>query len=506
MTIFGDVFSGDDNGLKELTPEELIRQTKRMEERFLLGDMDRLAFERAIFIRPIDSWPVGHLRDHRVSIPPCLATICLSLDETELAALLGRFLCEAPLHKTARQMISEALRIDPATDARSLIQIRAADPLIFSALLRGHIGEIWTLLKRTPASVRWTDAKAAMRLMLLYYGALELQLIAARNRNFDLFYAQLGLKGGDGGPTVGGFLSYFEEVVAAGVYAEQAADEHRPAGRIPKIIADHEKEGRAFLAHYGIAETPGSFPPKLLEFLRAYLAELQISGTPEVAAWRSTPSAANLNKPGNKSFRPVDARLELRTLFGSMTPGEQIGFACLRLANLAFHMPQLLFENGVEMKHLSSWNNGPFAESASECSHVLFFVHQAVTIGDPQTCLPNTALRDLENRYSLWRHNRDGSIRQNATLKKIAPKQGRKLKRIPLNAALAKFVSGQGNSLTGRPTIGAGDALDGLALFDVLPDYRLGIKPMLLPGTASQTSAKKRNEPPSYYKKHGIYE
>jgi hypothetical protein len=438
MTASDDFSSGNDSGPTENSEDEILRLHRSKEAHHRYGNMDRTQFEYAVFTKAIDEWPIGHLLDHRVSAPESLINFHLGSTEAELAKLLNRFLSESS-RKGAREMIAEALKLEPQKDARALIEIRDAQPEIFKALLRGRLGEIWmepqpslgtdaaSELKASP--MRWATVKAAMRLMLLYYGALDLQLIAARSRNFDDFYHKLGVTsavgeteaaGSEGRTTgkitVSGWMNHVEEVYQAGIYAEQTANDRRPAGRTPKKIAELKHEGRILLKQLGIDEKTGSLPPKMLAFLNEQIAKLAEEGLPAIDEFRSIIPDFSPDASSGSRRRPIGGRAELKTLLENLTVGEQIGFASFRLANLVVHVSRMLPEKGVEQKYFAIWNDASFGKMATDIAHKLYYVHQAETLQNAQTCMPNLL---LEAHYENWRSPL-GSKQQNAVLKKVA--------------------------------------------------------------------------------------
>ena len=226
---------------RDFSMSAVLEFTEQLRSRHLFGGMSRAQFERAIFTQPPEEWPLGHLQDHRVCLPRSLAEDCLAGSSVKLADLLSRFLCTST-RNGAREMIAAALDLKPEQDAKFLLEIGKGQPQAFFALLCGRLHEVEAL---SPGRIDLRrQAQAARRLMLLYYGALEVQLIAARARAFDQF--DFGIIVGDGSPTVGGFMKGCKRNTKGIIYAGKTfADEvefgRRPSGRTPAAISEAAK-------------------------------------------------------------------------------------------------------------------------------------------------------------------------------------------------------------------------------------------------------------------------
>lgn len=457
--------------------EGLTRSIERVRTKHLFGDMDRPTFERAIFTRPIEEWPLGHLQDHRVSVPASLIDEHLRASELDLAGLLNRFLCHSG-RSGAREMIAEALDLSPLDDARRLIEIRNRSEQAFAALLCGQLGDVPDLLAHS--RLKRHQVRTTVRLMLLYYGALEVQLIAARGAAFGKF--DFGAELGGSIPTVGGLINGWDSRIDSITYADKVAGGNRPRGRAPAQISKLEQMGRDWLAARGLSEDD-EHPPELVKLLREIDARLLEEAKPAIAAWRAT---AGQNRPKDPKHpdqpksQPVGARMELSTLLDGYTLGQQIGFASLRLENLALHARTLLPASGAEQRHFDHWNNLAFRAGADGPSLSLYFINQAVVVEDPQTCLP---CLDLREAFSNWGEQDEGG-KASSLLKSIRKKK-------------AEFVRG-------RVPVGDEGELPQPARFDILPDYHLGISRTSLSGRGSSATSKKRHELPAHIRQHGV--
>lgn len=159
-------------------------------DRLLLKRMSRFAYGGAVVSgRAPDSLPALHLMDHRVRLPRVKQT-----DDREekprplrerLLERLKRMLVMTP-HPGAMELVAGALRLDPTVDALLLEQAFQANPRFANLILRGRLGTALKLVPTlAPAMLEPRLAEGLIGRALLYHGALQTQLIAARGRYID---------------------------------------------------------------------------------------------------------------------------------------------------------------------------------------------------------------------------------------------------------------------------------------------------------------------------------
>jgi hypothetical protein len=430
-------------------------------------------YQYAVFTRSMDEWPIGHLLDHRVSMPVQLANELLSgsperLDETLRHFLFSLALPDRPeIKKDAVAMIQHAIGRSPSSDARMLQELGRRAPEFTVALLCGRLRQARAIL---PARVlRRSEVNQAIATMLVYYGALELQLIAARLRAIAQF--GFGVSSPSKEPALGGLLTGWKDIIEAIEYANKTLNGARPAGRTPRLIRllhwkanNIQRSSRLSDDEWLAALAPllaKLAEPLMAIALPAIEAYERTADTNYTAAERKALIEDNVQPPEKNAQRqPVGARMSISTAMYEETVARQLAFASLRLESLVQHAPALAAKKRFTALDFQEFNSRPFLEGRDNASLDLLFVYQALVIENHNTAL-GSGPAALYERFAQYPSRREDPNKSLTSLKDVRAEQ--------LSIVAPRTVVSQDRD---RP-------LSGPQHFDILPDYRLEVRATL---------------------------
>lgn len=450
-------------------------------DRIFYGGLTRDQFNSAIFLKPIDSWPLGHLVDHRVCMPEDLARQLRAESAHDLQRILARFLCAID-RPEAVSMIASAMNLDLGADAEFLLEISAESPDLFVKLLEGRLCCAKGLISSSKTSAE--KAEQALTKMLLYYSILDVQLIAARARAIARF--GFGVSSGQAGPAAGGLFGGWQDIIKSIRYANQSLSGKRPQGATPQIFASLESKTAIALAQTGQSE----------QDVKTLVAKL-MSGTIMLAIDQASNiihrwSETNQQHSKNTEFYSENvkdskkqsdgSRMFITSLPHGFTVAEQVAYACLRLEKLKYFSRQLLGDESTSKKAFLAMNEERFLSGTGNPSLRLYFVFQSVVVENHHTVVPKTSLvASFEN------YGNDAFARKSATT--IKDVRCRKAKLMG-----TRYVVHSDMNL---PLIGSQS-------YDILPDFRLKIEPTLPSGPAAEARPKPTHDLPEHRRKHGI--
>lgn len=171
--------------------EEGIRETvDRNVESILRLDMSRFAYARAtLHFDMVRELPMLHTMDHRVRLPR-LEIEHGATDGDVLGLIrdrLNQMLCISD-HPGGRELVAQALKLDPGRDAVALVSILKTSRRVFDLMIRGRIGSAIASAKELDFAGLGADSfrKVAANL-LCYHCAHQVQLIAVRGHVLDHF-------------------------------------------------------------------------------------------------------------------------------------------------------------------------------------------------------------------------------------------------------------------------------------------------------------------------------
>lgn len=166
----------------DLTPTGIRNAITAARLRILQGDLGRFAFAtRAFQATDLRTLPILHLLDHRIRGVHLreIADDSSGNRVDRVEAMLWRML-QCGDRADAREMVAEALRLQPTSDADALVQIAAHDPMLGRHLMRGRLGTaIRHINVRSPTERRATELALVSRL-LLYFSCFSVQIVATR--------------------------------------------------------------------------------------------------------------------------------------------------------------------------------------------------------------------------------------------------------------------------------------------------------------------------------------
>lgn len=171
---------------RDLTEVSVKEATDDNIDRLLRKGMSRFAYARAAIATtsPQDLPPL-HLMDHRLRLPRLElrrsdgGTTADDIEAQIRDRLLRMLLLSA--HPGGRELVAEALILDPEADARNLRLAFAISPRFVNLVLRGRLGSALELIP----DVEWgsfgeTQATGVVHRALVYHMAFQTQLLAAR--------------------------------------------------------------------------------------------------------------------------------------------------------------------------------------------------------------------------------------------------------------------------------------------------------------------------------------
>lgn len=171
---------------------------KRNVDTILRLNMSRFAYAHATlkFETP-RQLPLLHVMDHRVRLPALQLDHC-SDDSSQNSVVedrLNRMLC-VTAHRGGRELLCDALDLEPRNDAITLVQIAKVSPKLFSNLMRGRLGDALKLSRNfAPAETSSVAVQAISARLLVYHCAHQVQMLAARGSSIDRFAFSLKASG-----------------------------------------------------------------------------------------------------------------------------------------------------------------------------------------------------------------------------------------------------------------------------------------------------------------------
>ena len=390
------------------------------------------------------------------------------LDETLRHFLFSLALPDRPeIKKDAVAMIQHAIGRSPSSDARMLQELGRRAPEFTVALLCGRLRQARAIL---PARVlRRSEVNQAIATMLVYYGALELQLIAARLRAIAQF--GFGVSSPSKEPALGGLLTGWKDIIEAIEYANKTLNGARPAGRTPRLIRllhwkanNIQRSSRLSDDEWLAALAPllaKLAEPLMAIALPAIEAYERTADTNYTAAERKALIEDNVQPPEKNAQRqPVGARMSISTAMYEETVARQLAFASLRLESLVQHAPALAAKKRFTALDFQEFNSRPFLEGRDNASLDLLFVYQALVIENHNTAL-GSGPAALYERFAQYPSRREDPNKSLTSLKDVRAEQ--------LSIVAPRTVVSQDRD---RP-------LSGPQHFDILPDYRLEVRATL---------------------------
>lgn len=159
--------------------------------------MSRFAYARAVAsTAAAQDLPPLHLMDHRVRLPRLQREDshdegALQAVEKRIEGRLRRMLVMSS-HPGGRELVANALRLCPEEDASRFARAYEVSARFVNLVLRGRLGSALALIPALErAGLREAEAFAIVRQALVYHGALQAQLIAARGHCIDRLLLRL---------------------------------------------------------------------------------------------------------------------------------------------------------------------------------------------------------------------------------------------------------------------------------------------------------------------------
>ena len=377
-----------------------------IEEQRLRGatnGMDRAEFEERLFaFGDLAALPVGHLLDHRVHMPDDIADRLLAGDATDIATMLGNMLC-ASSHTEARLLVGDALGVKPERDARRLLAVSEDDRRFAHDCLTGHHGDAARFLAAGPTS----DLKSCRNIlaaMAIYYGALDLQLIAVRQKAIGMY--RFAIDDGEMTDTMGALLQDDKALIAGVIKAAAGAASDEPLkGRRPDLITLLKPQAERILAD-ALAADPARTKAGILDEIRGSLPVLKIIAEQaqaeiDTASEGDLPTSGDAPDSGNGSLRR-----RISTEWAGVSGGVQLGYASQRLRALATHIDGNLARiSGGKRVSIQQWFGRRLPPWRSDAVEKLLFVSRSVVwqaTGVPAAFGPDGREHGLKSTMQLY--------------------------------------------------------------------------------------------------------
>lgn len=299
-------------------------QAEADRERLQTGGLDRAAFLDKVFSRldPL-MFPVGHLMDHRVRMPLATAEAALRAGEVDVKRLLRRMLSMSANPK-ASSFVANSLGRRPQADAKLLCEWHESHPQFAALCLSGRFGDF---SKDVPVP-EGSAFTAPVAMMALYYGALELQLIALRQWAIEQF--RIGVDAESETSTMGqvakDILSLFNglEFIAKSVRAGRTV-----SGRRPNVVQSLKSKAEQELAAIKSAH-PDLSDDDILKITDKLFVQSRDSHETEHEKFKAMRKAlAEVKKGQGQALRKLSS-----TVIANAESGEQVAFAAIRLLAL----------------------------------------------------------------------------------------------------------------------------------------------------------------------------
>ena len=346
----------------DLTRDGILARVEVEKHRLLFGGMDRPQFEAAVFRGgDLVNLPVIHLLDHRVRMPRYIADEIIAGGSPGIAAVLKRRLC-ASHHSEGARLVGQAIGVDVEMTAENAVALEADHPKFVRLCLTGQHGNAIMFLRQSEVRAASTSMRQLLIDCALVYGALDLQLIAARQKALDAIFADEDNKSTC---TIGPLLQKLDAMVAGIRRAAAGVQTDLPMpGRRPVLVSVLEANGHRYLADK-LANGEVSSQPAVLASLReTYPALLEI--TDDISSQIREALTRVHSETGPKA-----ATLSGRTLIstaraGGMSGGWQLTYASLRLIALKGEVRaavdrllagQMLDHAGFFTKRLPAWSD-----------------------------------------------------------------------------------------------------------------------------------------------------
>lgn len=424
---------------------------KKVDE-LLNGGIDRKEFERQLFQFPdMAQLPIGHLFDHRVRMPEQQARTLLAGSEPALGEVLSQMLCNP--HAQGAEMVAEALKLDPSEDAHRFVDFHRSHPELAIKCLAGDHETALTMSLLTPK----LDIPKFNHLLIstaIYYGALQLQIIATRQRAIERF--QFGEEKDAKGRSVGALVDLFT-LLSAGLEKarEGVFSDKKLKGKPLEIMSELREFGEKFEKE-AYAKRPGLSEADLLHELRTFYGYL----SPRIDLIRSCMDRAK-PKPAFKDHDLKNAKLrsEMRVFLttavaGGVTGGEQIAFAGLRLLSFSRLLPNIVSGRTEWPKRHERWFGRLPGFQNKDAAKVILVARSAVWITSqyPPAFSPDGHPHDLRDFIAL--NTKKGNVPGQDLIKETKTK------------ANAWIVPDH--------IVSANAELGGAELWDIQPEFYLG--------------------------------
>ncbi|MFC3786164.1 hypothetical protein GGR90_001668 [Sphingopyxis italica] len=422
----------------------------------LNGGINRDEFERQLFQFPdMAQLPIGHLFDHRVRMPEQQARTLFAGDAPAFSETLSRMLCNG--HAQGAEMIAEALKLDPSEDAHRFVDFHRSHPELAIKCLAGDHEAALAISRLTP-KLDTLNFNHLLFSTASYYGALQLQIIAARQRAIEIF--QFGEEKEAKGRSMGALIDNFALMSAGlekaldGVFSDKKS-KGRPLEIISQLREFSEKfEKEAYVARSGLSE------PDLLHELRTFYGYL----APRIDLIRSCMGRAKPKRafkdhdPKNASLRSEMRVFVTTALAGGVTGGEQIAFAGLRLLSFSRLLPSIVSGRTEWPKRHERWFGRLAGSKNKDAAKLILVARSAVWITSqyPPAFSPEGHPYDLRGSFEL--HTKIGNV------------PGQDLIRATKKKASAWIAPDH----IALPTADLG----GSQLWDIQPEFHLGSAPL----------------------------
>ena len=229
------------------TFQGVMSQIKIALQKVLTGGLDRAEFERKLFTcNDISALPVGHLLDHRFRMCEKGAAALLAGEISPIRSLLHRMLCTVP-HSQAASLVGRSIGCEPIRDAFELMEVYTRHPKLARHCLSGHLGDAVAVLPTETGKERSTLISLIAK-FALYYGAFELQLIAARQKAIENF--RFAVVDGRSTNAMGEVMLEMRQLIAAVRRAKKILDTAKhPRGPKPDLFSLMEARKEEILSN-----------------------------------------------------------------------------------------------------------------------------------------------------------------------------------------------------------------------------------------------------------------
>ncbi|MFW2831679.1 hypothetical protein [Sphingomonas sp. ID0503] len=429
----------------DLSVEGVLRSLPVEQHRAMFENMTREEFEARLFsFLDIETLPVGHFLDHRVTMPAERAEWLIAQPPTAIAAYCRKMLCSVD-HSHAADLVASALKLDmPAYASRARTLAENHRPFALFCL-RGLLGDAEALIATFHADFQLLNEHLIDSAII--WGALEEQLVALRLKRIAEYHSE---QVGGSGDTLGSVLTVTKAMTKALLYAERRLGEGPKAGRRPKLFADLKEEAEALHERFKSA-----YPHVSEDQLETLLASTL---TILVDLFQISPDMFALDESEAASA----ARTRISTAWTGFSGGEQLAFASIRVISYMRKLRKRGRHGGLS-QIARNWLADPLPPRSDRDVEMLLFVNRAAVWhpGGTENALDARG-KEVDLRSLLKTYHEDART---------------------AGEDLIKTVREEHRRLFSRPPIGAD--LIASQLFDILPDYRFRITTVLPPTPGS---------------------